>query len=55
MTGLTATQLQAYRDVLKAGKVAPDKLSTEWVFQRAWNEGVEFAERQLDKTIRETA
>lgn len=46
---MTPISIQPLRDALKAGKVAPDKLSDEWVFQRGWNEGIEFAERQMDK------
>jgi hypothetical protein len=48
---MTPEQLQELRDALKAGKVAPDKVSNEWAFQRAWNEGIEFAERQLEKIV----
>ena len=44
-------QLQKFRDALKAGKVAPERVSEEYAFQRAWNEGIEFAERQIDKIL----
>jgi hypothetical protein len=46
---MKSAQLKSIRDALKAGKVAPDKLSDEWVFQRGWNEGIEFAQMQIDK------
>lgn len=52
---MTAQQLERYREVLRAGKVAPDKVSEEYAFQRAWNEGIEFAERQLDKIFGKAA
>lgn len=46
---MTAEQLQALRDALRAGKVADEKLSPERAFLRGWNNGVEFAENQIDK------
>ena len=42
-------QLQALREALKAGKVADEKLSPDRAFLRGWNEGVEFAQNQIDK------
>lgn len=42
-------QLQQFRQALKDGKVAPEKVSEEYAFQRAWNEGIEYAKRQADK------
>lgn len=48
---MSKEQLQQLRDALKAGKVAPEKVSDEYAFQRAWNEGIEFAERQLNKIV----
>jgi hypothetical protein len=52
---MSQEQLQAFREVLRAGKVSPEKVSTEYAFQRAWNEGIEFAERQLAKVLAEQA
>jgi hypothetical protein len=48
---LPPSQLQQIREALKAGKVSPEKVSTEYAFQRAWNEGIEFAERQIDRIV----
>lgn len=33
---------------ITAAKVRPDKLSDEWVYQRAWNDGLDFALRQAN-------
>jgi hypothetical protein len=35
---------------IKAGKVKPERLSEHWVFQRGWNEGIEFALMQIRKS-----
>ncbi len=37
------------RAALLAGKVSPDRVSPEWAFQRAWNEGIDFSVRQLER------
>lgn len=42
-------QLQALRAALKAGRVADEKASPDRPFLRGWNDGVEFAENQIDK------
>ncbi|BEV44785.1 hypothetical protein [Afipia carboxidovorans] len=49
---MTEQQLAEFRRRLSNGKVSPDKVSTEWAFQRAWNEGIEFCERQLEAVLR---
>ena len=33
---------------ITAAKVHPDKLSDEWVYQRAWNDGLDFTLRQIN-------
>jgi hypothetical protein len=35
--------------VLLAGKVNPEKLSEQWVYQRAWNDGIDFAMQQIGR------
>ena len=50
---MSPEQMQKFRAALTAGKVAPEKVSDEYAFQRAWNEGIEFAERQLQKILSE--
>jgi hypothetical protein len=50
---MSPEQMQKFRNALTAGKVRPEKVSTEYAFQRAWNEGIEFAERQLHKILAE--
>ena len=46
---MTSEQLQSLRSALAAGKVADEKLSPERAFLRGWNEGVVYAENQIDK------
>lgn len=50
---MTEEQINEYRKRLSLGKVDPDKVSTEYAFQRAWNEGISFAERQLEAVLKE--
>jgi len=35
--------------LLRAGKVKPERLSEQWVYQRAWNDGIDFALAQVGK------
>jgi hypothetical protein len=30
-----------------AGKVKPERISEKWEYQRAWNDGIDFAVRQI--------
>ena len=46
---MSPEQLQAFRDALRAGKVTDEKASPDRVFLRGWNDGVAFAEMQIDK------
>ena len=48
---MTPENLQALRDVLKAGKVPDERLQPQErrAFLRGWNEGVAFAEMQVEK------
>lgn len=50
---MTEQQIAEYRRRLTSGKVKPDKVSQDYAFQRAWNEGVEFCERQLDAVLKD--
>lgn len=34
---------------LRAGKVKPERLSEQWVYQRAWNDGIDFALQQISR------
>ena len=34
---------------LMAGKVRPEKVSEKWAYQRAWNDGIDFALQQIEK------
>ena len=52
---MSEEQLQQLRGMLQAGKVKPEFVSTEYAFQRAWNEGIAFAERQIDKIATQQA
>ena len=49
---MTEEQLAEYRHRLAGAKVPPDKVSPDYAFHRAWNEGIEFSERQLDSVLR---
>jgi hypothetical protein len=49
---MTPEQLQALRDALIAGKVPDEKTSPDRAFLRGWNEGVAFAEMQIDKILK---
>lgn len=46
---MTLEQLQALRSALNKGRVPDDKASPDRVFLRGWNDGVEFAQNQIDK------
>jgi hypothetical protein len=37
------------RVALLAGKVKPERVSDKWEYQRAWNDGIEFALRQIQQ------
>ncbi|MBN9601829.1 MAG: hypothetical protein J0G33_02745 [Afipia felis] len=49
---MTEEQLAEYRRRLADAKVKPDKINPDYAFHRAWNEGLEFSERQLDAVLR---
>lgn len=34
---------------LTAGKVAPERVSREWEYQRAWNDGIDFSITQIKR------
>ena len=46
-------QLNQYRDLLKAGKFDPDRQNVDYAYQRGVNSGIEFAEEQLAKVLKE--
>lgn len=50
---MTPDQLQQYRDLLAKGKFDPDKRSDQYPYQRGVNDGVAFAEAQLDKVLKD--
>jgi hypothetical protein len=43
----------AIEAALTAGKVKPARLSEQWVYQRAWNDGIDFALNQLARIEKE--
>lgn len=45
--------IEEIKAAILAGKVNPERVSTEWAFQRAWNEGIDFALRQIEKIEKE--
>jgi len=44
---------QQLSELLKAGKVADERLNPERAFLRGWNEGIAFAEMQIKKILDE--
>jgi hypothetical protein len=40
---------EAIKSALLAGKVRPEKVSEKYEFQRAWNDGIDFALRQIQQ------
>jgi hypothetical protein len=38
---------------LRAGKVKPERVSDQWVYQRAWNDGIDFALTQIARVEKE--
>jgi hypothetical protein len=42
-------QLQTLRDALKAGRLKEDDPTLKYGFRQGWNEGVEFAQNQVNK------
>jgi hypothetical protein len=50
--GIPATvdpMLEEIKSAIAAGKVKPERVSTEWAYQRAWNDGIDFALRQIER------
>lgn len=43
----------AIEAALLAGKVRPERLSEQWVYQRAWNDGIDFALNQMARIEKE--
>lgn len=49
---MTDEQLAEYRRRLAGAKVQPDKMNIDYAFHRAWNECLEFSERQLEAVLK---
>lgn len=49
---MTRDELEMIERALLAGKVAPEKVSTEYAFQRAWNEGVDWSRDQIKRLFK---
>lgn len=52
---MNPAQLQQYRDLLARGKFDPDKQSREYVYQRAWNDAIVFAEDKMKQVLNNEA
>ena len=50
---MTPEQLQRLLSILANGRIAVERNSTDWPFPRGWNAGVEFAENQIHKILKE--
>jgi hypothetical protein len=46
---MTPNSIQPLRDALKAGKIPAGDKSLQYEFRRGWNEGIEYAQMQIDK------
>jgi hypothetical protein len=46
---MTSEQIAALRKALAAGRIADGDKSLDYAFRRGWNEGVEFAQNQVNK------
>jgi hypothetical protein len=46
---VTDEQIQELRKALAAGRIKDDDPSLRYEFRRGWNDGVEFAQNQVDK------
>ena len=45
--------LEEIKAALLAGKVRPEKVSDQWAYQRAWNDGIDFALNQIERIAKE--
>jgi hypothetical protein len=52
---MTPDQIQALRDVLAKARIPDDRNAADWPFPRGWNAGVEFAENQINKILKDAA
>lgn len=52
---MTPEQLQQLRDALANGRIKEEYNGAEWRFPHGWNAGVEFAENQINKILKEGA
>ena len=46
---MTESEMEMIEQALLAGKVTTEKVSTEYAFQRAWNEGVDWSRGQIKR------
>lgn len=46
---MTPEQVQQLRGLLKLGRIPDNDPSLKYEFRKGWNDGVAFAENQLDK------
>lgn len=50
LTGITPAMPTIFDEInaaISAGKVRPERVSEKWEYQRAWNDGIDFALRQI--------
>jgi len=50
---MTPQQLHILREALAGGKITDDLMSSDRPFLRGWNQGVEFAENQINKILKD--
>lgn len=52
---MTDMQLKELLDVLAKARIAEERNRSYWPFPRGWNAGVEFAENQINKILKDCA
>lgn len=45
---MTDDELNSLIQTLKQAKVRPDKMSSEWAYHRAWNDGIDYALNRIN-------
>lgn len=46
---MSPEDVKKLRNALRAGRIPADDTSLKYEFRKGWNEGVEFAQNQMDK------
>ncbi|UFS77201.1 hypothetical protein LPB73_07440 [Tardiphaga sp. 37S4] len=52
---MTPEQLQKLMEALAKARIPEERNRADWPFPRGWNAGVEFAESQINKILKDAA